>query len=56
MGANIVLNDISSSDCLDETAKELKALGINVIVTKGDVRNPEDVEAMIKSCMMTLEV
>lgn len=51
MGANIVLNDISSSDCLDDTAKELKALGINVIVTKGDVRNPEDTEAMIKACI-----
>jgi len=56
MGANIVLNDISSSDCLDDTAKELKALGINVIVTKGDVRNPEDTEAMIKAVSMSLEV
>lgn len=51
MGANIVLNDIATSDSIDATAKELKALGINVLVTKGDVRNLEDNEAMVKACI-----
>ncbi|MFA6308391.1 MAG: 3-oxoacyl-[acyl-carrier-protein] reductase, partial [Clostridia bacterium] len=47
MGANIVLNDIVSSDSVDETAKEFKALGFNVIVTKGDVSNSDDVKKMV---------
>ncbi|MDQ2085258.1 3-oxoacyl-[acyl-carrier-protein] reductase [Herbivorax sp. ANBcel31] len=49
MGANIVLNDILQSDSVDATAEELKSLGINVLVTKGDVRNLEDNEAMVKA-------
>lgn len=51
MGANIVLNDIAVSDCIDETAEEFKAAGYNVIATKGDVRNIDDVENMIKSAV-----
>jgi len=51
MGANIVLNDIASSDAIDATAEEFKALGYNVIVTKGDVRNAEDVENMINKAV-----
>src|SRR5690554_3693732 len=51
MGANIVLNDIATSDSVDATAEEFKALGINVIVTKGDVRKLEDNEAMINACI-----
>ena len=51
MGANIVLNDIPTSDSVDATAEEFKALGINVIVTKGDVRKLEDNEAMINACI-----
>jgi len=47
MGANIVLNDIASSDSIDETAEEFRAAGYNVIVTKGDVRNPDDVKEMV---------
>lgn len=53
MGANIVLNDIVSSDAIDETAEEFKALGINVAVTKGDVRNIEDVESMVNTAKET---
>jgi len=51
MGANIVLNDIANSDAIDATAEEFKAAGFNVIVTKGDVRNPEDVENMVKKAV-----
>jgi len=51
MGANIVLNDIPSSDAIDKTAVEFKAEGFNVIVTKGDVRNPDDVEDMVNKAV-----
>ena len=51
MGANIVLNDIAASDAVDETAEEFKAAGYNVVVTKGDVRNIEDVEAMVNKAV-----
>ncbi|MCX7921817.1 MAG: 3-oxoacyl-[acyl-carrier-protein] reductase [Clostridia bacterium] len=53
MGANIVLNDIAVSDAVDETAEEFRAAGYNVAVTKGDVRNIEDVEAMINKAVET---
>lgn len=51
LGANIVLNDIVSSDSIDDTAKELKDAGYNVIVTKGDVRNIEDVKKMFEQAV-----
>lgn len=47
LGANIVLNDIPTSESLDETAEEFRKAGYKVVVTRGDVRNPEDVKAMI---------
>jgi len=53
MGANIVLNDIVNSDSIDETAEEFKAAGYNVAVTKGDVRNAEDVKAMVSTAVET---
>lgn len=51
MGANIVLNDIESSVAVDETAIEFRKSGYNVLVTKGDVRNPDDVDAMISKAL-----
>ena len=51
MGANIVLNDIAGSDDIDVTAEEFKALGYNVVVTRGDVRNTDDVDNMIKTAV-----
>ncbi len=51
MGANIVLNDIPDSDSIDETAEEFRAEGFNVIVTKGDVRNYDDVESMVNKAV-----
>lgn len=51
MGANIVLNDIESSDVIDATAEEFKSAGYNVIVVKGDVRVYEDVEKMVKAAV-----
>ena len=49
LGANIVLNDIPVSDYVDETCVEMKNMGYNVIVTKGDVRNEEDVKKMFEA-------
>lgn len=53
MGANIVLNDIAASDAVDATAEEFKAAGYNVVVTKGDVRNADDVKVMVKTAVDT---
>lgn len=50
-GANIVINDIPSSTYADETAEEVKALGVDAIVVKGDVRNFEDVENLVKTAL-----
>lgn len=51
LGANIVLNDIASSDSLDITADEFKNAGCKVAITRGDVRISEDVKAMIASAV-----
>ena len=51
MGANIVLNGRQGSDSIDSTAKEFEEAGINVAVTKGDVRNSDDVAAMVKTAV-----
>jgi 3-oxoacyl-[acyl-carrier protein] reductase len=53
MGANIVLNDIATSDAIDATAEEFKSLGYNVAVTKGDVRSIQDVESMVNIAVET---
>ena len=47
LGADIVINDIPQSDYTEETCEEIKKLGVNAIVVKGDVRNTEDVKALI---------
>ena len=51
LGANIVLNDIATSESIDATAEEFRSAGYNVVVTKGDVRNEEDVKEMIKAAV-----
>ncbi len=48
-GANIVINDIPSSDYADQTCEEIKALGVEAIVVKGDVRNADDVANLVKT-------
>ncbi len=45
-GANIVINDILGAQTAEQTAEEIKALGVGAIVTYGDVRNIDDVKAM----------
>ena len=49
MGANIVLN--GSSDAIFKTEEEFKSAGYNVIVSKCDVRNEEDVKQMVSSAV-----
>ncbi|NLV37487.1 MAG: 3-oxoacyl-[acyl-carrier-protein] reductase [Clostridiaceae bacterium] len=51
LGANIVLNDILASDSLDETAEEFRRAGYKVAVTRGDVRNVDDVKAMVAAAV-----
>lgn len=50
-GANIVINDIPQSDYAEETCEEIKELGVDSIVVKGDVRKSEDVEKLISETM-----
>ena len=52
-GADIVINDIPGSDYADETKKEIEALGVKAIVVRGDVRNKEDVDALISQTVET---
>ncbi len=50
-GANIVINDIPSSGYADATCEEIKALGVDSIVVKGDVRNADDVKNLIDTTL-----
>ncbi len=50
-GANIVINDIPSSDYADVTCEEIKAMGVDCIVVKGDVRSLDDVATLINTAM-----
>jgi 3-oxoacyl-[acyl-carrier protein] reductase len=50
-GANVVINDIPSSDYADETSEEIKAMGVDSIVVKGDVRKKEDVDRLISETL-----
>ena len=51
LGANIVINDIESSTYADETTEELVKMGTDAICLKGDVRNYEEVENIIKKTL-----
>ncbi len=53
LGANVVINDIPSSDYADETCEEIKALGVGSIVVKGDVRNIDDVKNLVDTTVKT---
>ena len=46
-GANVVINDIPQSEDADLTCEEVKALGVGSICIKGDVRNIDDVKALV---------
>lgn len=46
-GANVVINDIPQSEDAEKTAEEIKAMGVGSICIKGDVRNIDDVKALV---------
>lgn len=50
-GAKIVINDIPSSTDADKTAEEIISNGGDAIVIKGDVRNPNDMQALVDGAM-----
>ena len=50
-GANIVINDIPSSTDADVTCEEIKSMGVDSIVVKGDVIIKYDVEKLISETM-----
>ncbi len=51
LGADIVINDIPQSEDADKTCEEIKSLGVDSIVVKGDVRNTADVQDLIKKTL-----
>ena len=51
LGANIVINDIPSSDYADAACEEIKAMGVECIVVKGDVRSADDVAELINTTL-----
>jgi len=51
MGADLVLNDIEASDCIDATAEELMGMGSKIAVVKGDIRKPGDVELLFSKAI-----
>ena len=46
-GANVVINDIPQSEDAEKTTDEIKAMGVGSICVKGDVRNIDDVKALV---------
>jgi NAD(P)-dependent dehydrogenase (short-subunit alcohol dehydrogenase family) len=50
LGAKIVISS-RKRDVLDATADELRAKGIDVLVAPADVRNADEVDAMVKSAV-----
>lgn len=51
LGASIVINDIAGSTAADETTDELIKMGVDAVCFKGDVRNFEEVENIIKKTL-----
>ncbi len=51
LGANIVVNDIPSSEDAQKTVEEIKALGVNSVAVLGDVRNIDDVKNMVDTAV-----
>lgn len=51
LGANVVINDIPSCECAEDTAQEIRDMGAEAIVVKGDVRNIEDVQLLVNTAV-----
>ena len=52
-GANIVVNDIPSSDYAIQTVNEIKETGVQAIFVPGDVRSIDDVKNLIDTAVET---
>jgi len=50
-GADVVINYRSYSENLKELENTIKSFGVDVLLVEGDVRNFEDAERMVKSCI-----
>ena len=48
-GANVVINYYSSDAAAQETAAEVRALGVGALVIQADVSNQEQVEALVRA-------
>lgn len=51
LGANIVVNDIPTSEDAANTVEEIKALGTDAVAVLGDVRNIDDVKNMVDTAV-----
>ncbi|SEF94909.1 3-oxoacyl-[acyl-carrier-protein] reductase [Caloramator fervidus] len=50
-GADVVINYRSYSENLKELENTIKSFGVDVLLVEGNVRNFEDAERMVKSCI-----
>jgi pteridine reductase len=53
-GAHVVLNYRTSRQAADETAAELRALGVKVLPFQADISQPDQVEAMVEAARQQL--
>lgn len=53
MGANVVINYVTSTQAAQKLAGEIEALGPKVLIVQADVANYEQVEGMIKQTIET---
>lgn len=53
LGANVVINDIPASTYADDTCEEIRAMGVESICVKGDVRNIDDVKMLVDTTVKT---
>lgn len=51
-GAHIIVNDINLATA-EQTAEEIRKLGVKAIAVKADVGNPAEVQAMVKKAIET---
>ena len=54
-GGSVVINSHSSSDELEETAREFRDLGINVLAVKGDITEKAEVDNLVQQGIETFD-
>ena len=53
-GADIVINEIPSADYAEQTAEEIRALGVRALTVYGDVRSTEDTKRLADTAVAEL--